>query len=640
MKLTKMLTKKLISFWLLSLTAVGFIFLVGAMVSFTQLTYKFQQQKVDKLGLMLVEHYQSKSQSANQSKSQPKYQWDLHAWLPPMLMAFNANSFKLTRGDDILFEYYSPTADQYPTLYKHTLDKSSNLAMELNLPQPYLVQQLGWYEYISLFIALSAIGLFVRFGLRWFTEELDGIEHIAQRSHLILDGEHQQALQYAAKARPRLINRAMTKLLVQLQDAQKERGRFDQFIRSNTFLDPSTRIGNRIFFENRLEALTHQETMIAHGVVVLMNFDDLDLLQQQHGVEEVNEQLNDLVQAVQRLLVRFEESIFARYSFNQFVVVAPQLSLAEADSLAGKLLKIGISQLQNQSDSQDNYIHLGAAFYKAGDQQQQIVEEVEMALKAAQLQRNNNWFMYDKGAVDKEIAKGSVRWRSFLESTLVNRRFVTVTKKVIDSDGATCHQEVFSRAIDNQGNEVRATLFIPMANKCGLMPQIERQLIETVLFELMANNQQHFSVNLSLDSLTSRAFTRWLQTTLLEHRPLASRLTFEVAENIVVKHQQDLVATLEMLRKIGARLCVDHVGLQVVGTHYIQECHFDLVKLHRSIIHQIHLKSENQLFIRSLIGGLYRAEVQVFAEGVSSFEEWQTLKILGVSAAQGDFFNH
>ncbi|GIU52510.1 MULTISPECIES: RNase E specificity factor CsrD [Shewanella] len=627
MKLTKILTKKLTSFWLLSLTAVGAIFFIGALVSFVQLTYKFQQQKVTQLESMLVEHYQSDSH------------WDLHAWLPPILIAYNANSFKLTQGDEIVFEYYSPTPQNNPTLYKHTIDTKTDIAIELKLPQPYLLHQLGWYEYLILLVSLIAIVLFVRYGLRWFTHELDGIEQIALRSKLVLEGEHTEALNSPGSGRPRLINRAMTRLLEQLQDAQKERGRFDQFIRSKTFLDPSTRIGNRIFFENRLEALTHHHSMIAHGAVMLINFDDLDLLQQQEGDEVINEQLNDLVQAITKLLQPYEDAVFARYDFNQFAIVVPQSSLAEADSLANKLLKLGISQLKNQSDTQDNYVHLGAAFYKAGDMQEQVLEEVEMALKAAQLQRTNNWFMYDKGAVDKEIAKGSVRWRSFLENTLVNRRFVAITENVIDSDGHACHKEAFSRAIDNQGNEIRATLFIPMANKCGLMPQVERQLIETVLFELMANNQESFSINLSYDSLTSRAFMRWLRTTLMEHRPLASRLIFEVSEDIVVKHQQALVENLNLLRKIGARLCVDHVGLQVVGTHYIQECHFDLVKLHRSIIHQIHLKSENQLFIRSLIGGLYRAEVQVFAEGVTSFEEWQTLKILGVSAAQGDFFN-
>ncbi|MCL1046349.1 RNase E specificity factor CsrD [Shewanella electrodiphila] len=627
MKLTKILTTKLTSFWLLSLTAVGAIFFIGALVSFVQLTYKFQQQKVTQLETMLVQHYQ------------PDSHWDLHAWLPPILIAYNANSFKLTQGDDIVFEYYSPTPQNNPTIYKHIIDPKADTAMELKLPQPYLLHQLGWYELLIMLVSLVAIGLFVRYGLRWFTHELDGVEQIAQRSKLVLDGKHAEALSAAGNGRPRLINRAMTKLLEQLQDAQKERGRFDQFIRSKTFLDPSTRIGNRIFFENRLEALTHHNCMIAHGAVMLINFDDLDLLQQQEGDEVINEQLNDLVQAISTLLQPYEDVVFARYDFNQFAIVVPQASLAEADTLANKLLKLGISQLKNQSDTQDNYVHLGAAFYKAGDMQEQVLEEVDMALKAAQLQRTNNWFMYDKGAVDKEIAKGSVRWRSFLENTLVNRRFVAITENVIDSDGHACHKEVFSRAIDNQGNEIRATLFIPMANKCGLMPQIERQLIETVLFELMAHNKDSFSINLSYDSLTSRAFIRWLRTTLMEQRHLASRLIFEVSEDIVVKHQQDLMENLNLLRKIGARLCVDHVGLQVVGTHYIQECHFDLVKLHRSIIHQIHLKSENQLFIRSLIGGLYRAEVQVFAEGVSRFEDWQTLKILGVSAAQGDYFN-
>jgi RNase E specificity factor CsrD len=36
---------------------------------------------------------------------------------------------------------------------------------------------------------------------------------------------------------------------------------------------------------------------------------------------------------------------------------------------------------------------------------------------------------------------------------------------------------------------------------------------------------------------------------------------------------------------------------------------------------------------------LYRTEVQVCAEGVEVFEEWQTLQILGVGAAQGMYFS-
>ncbi len=71
---------------------------------------------------------------------------------------------------------------------------------------------------------------------------------------------------------------------------------------------------------------------------------------------------------------------------------------------------------------------------------------------------------------------------------------------------------------------------------------------------------------------------------------------------------------------------------QVVSMDYIKTCQIAIIKFHRSIVGQIHLRQENQLFIRSLMGGLYRSDVQFFAEGIDAFEEWQTLQILGVSA--------
>ena len=94
MKLTKILTKKLTSFWLLSLAAVAFVFLLGAIMSFIQLTYTFQQQKVTELEIMLVEH--SKQLEQNQFST----------WLPPLLSAYNAVDFSLSQGDKIVYEYH------------------------------------------------------------------------------------------------------------------------------------------------------------------------------------------------------------------------------------------------------------------------------------------------------------------------------------------------------------------------------------------------------------------------------------------------------------------------------------------------------------------------------------------------------
>ncbi|MFG0453269.1 MULTISPECIES: RNase E specificity factor CsrD [Shewanella] len=630
MKLTRILTKKLTSFWLLSLTTVAFVFLLCAMMSFLQLTYKFQQQKVTELETMLSNQYQ------------PSSNWELESWLPPMLIAYNAASFKLWHYDKLLFEYKGNIGTENLVRYQSPLKNNPGIRMELELPQPFSQHRPGWYEVLIILVGVGAVLAFVRFGYLWYSRQLEGIEELAQRSRLILLGEHEKALAMPGKGKPRLINRALSRLLEELADAQKERARFDKFIRSNTFLDPDTRIGNRLFLKNRLDALSNEQGMIAHGVLYLLELEDLDLLQQQLGDSLTLELLRQNVNGISQILQSQPNSFFARRSHNQFAIVVTQISLAEADQLAIRLLKVCQSQVLPKLDNADNFYHLGGAYFKVGDGQQQLLEEAEMALRAAQLQGINTWFMYDKGAVDQEFAKGSVRWRSFLEMALVNKRFLAYTQPVMDCDGKLHHREVFTRARDPEGNLVRATLFLPMAVKCGLMPQIERQTLERVLFELLPSEPDKkvcFSINLSLDSLMSRAFIRWLRTTLLEYRDLTGRLIFEVSEDIAAPNQEKIASRLQMIRKMGARLCVDHVGQQVISTQYIQDTGFELIKLHRSIVRQIHLRPENQLFVRSLIGGLYRTEVQVCAEGVELFEEWQTLRILGVSAAQGSWFS-
>lgn len=651
MKFTRMLTTKLTSFWLVSLAAIAFVFLLSAIMGFVQLTYNFQQHRVTELESLLLEHYRSPSYTYSQTHSHTDSHTDtltdsqtyaaLASWLPPILRAYHAVEFRLTMHNEVQFSYQGDVQTQHAMVYQHVLDPQSGLTMTLSLPQPFEYYSVSWYELLILAVGLLAVILLVRFGHLWLAQQLAGVEELALRSRLILQGKHEQALATPGNGKPRLINRALTKLLEELQDAHQERGRFDKFIRSNTFLDAQTGIGNRLFLTNHLEAFSHNQGMVAHGVIYLLEMDDLDFIQQANGEVAVKELLLATVNSINAMLHALPNSFFARRSYNQFAIIVPQISLIEADQLASKLLKVCLSQtLPAGIDRPDSFYHLGGAYFAAGDNVNQLLDEADMALRAAQLQGTSNWFMYDKGAIDEEFAKGSVRWRSFLENALVQRRFYPFSQPVMDSDGAEHHREIFTRARDNHGALVRATLFIPMANKCGLMPQIERQMLERVLGLLgqARHKGQVYSVNLSLDTLLSRSFTQWLKTTLLEYRHLTPQLIFEVSEDIVTQHQDKLVPQLDMIRKMGARLCVDHVGQQVVGTYYIRECHFDMIKLHRSIVRHIHLRPENQLFVRSLIGGLYRIEVQVCAEGVEVFEEWQTLQILGVGMAQGMYF--
>ncbi|MCL1078873.1 RNase E specificity factor CsrD [Parashewanella spongiae] len=630
MKLTRVLTKKLASFWFFSLASVAIVFVLAAFISFFHLANRIQEQQVAELKTMLIDHHK-------QYES-----WDLETWLPPVLMSYKTISFELKENHQQHFVYQGNLTTSFTREYDLLIDEDAQLTMYLKLEAPYKLHRIDGFEVAFMLLALSLIGLFVRFGFKWLSKQLFGVEELIERGQLILEGNHNQAIEQVGNGQPKILNEAITQLLEELQDAHKERSRFDKFIRSNTFLDAETGIGNRLFLKNRLAALSNDYGMLSHGVVYFLEMEELDIVQQEIGDVAVMEFLLTCVNGIDTVLQSQANSFLARRSFNQLAIVVPQISLMESDSLAGKILNICLRLPLPEGVKADNFFHIGGAYFSVADDSNQLLEEAEMALRAAQYQGNSTWFMYDKGIVDQEFAKGSVRWRSLLEVAIEKHKFEVFVQPVVDYEESPLHLEVFGRIRESKESYIRAPQYVPMAVKCGLMPQIDRLVINMLLTQFLKQakyRDNHYCINLSLDSILSDSFVHWLKNQLLEHRNLVKLLTFEITESIAIRHQAQIKPVFNLLAKMGASLSVDSVGQQVVGSQYLKELGVHYIKLHPSIVRQIHLRPENQLFVRSLIGSLYRTDVQLCAQGVETFEEWQTLKILGVSGGQGTLFS-
>ncbi|MGL4476316.1 MAG: RNase E specificity factor CsrD [Shewanella sp.] len=626
MQLTRLLTKQLTGFWFITLSAVAGVMMLSSLLAFNHFTQSFQQQRLINLQQSIFNQYYGKG--------------DLHdaPWLSDMLAALQVKELQVFDGKQRIF-YYLPEISQETPTYKQHRKQRGNITIVIGMDDPSVWSLLDATEYTVLAICLLLVCALVMGGYYWFRRQLQGIEALAARSMLILKNDLIQAENFHDKARPRVANRAITQLLVKLQDASRERARFDTFIRSNTFLDPQTGVGNPMFFTSRLEALSLNQKMILPGVLFVLELEELDWLQQNHGEGVLVPLLSQLCEAINHLLSGLPNSIVARRSDNQIAMIVPQISLAEAENLAKKLIKICLAQNLPQVEEPDNFFHLGLAYFREGDNQQQLLEEVAMALRAAQLQGNSSWFMYDKGAIDEEFAKGSVRWRSILENALERQQIKVFCQRVEATDKQELHSEAFTRIMDQHGSLIRATLFMPMAQKCGLMPMIEKQAIQIVVAKLGRERRGKpvYSLNLSVDSLLNKSFIKWLTNFCMEHRPLTPQIIFEVSEDIVVKHKDELREPLAMIKAMGCKLCVDHVGLQVQDSEYLHDLGVNIIKLHRSVIRQVNQRPENQLFIRSLMGGVFRTDIKLLAEGVETFEEWQTLSILGVDGGQGGF---
>ncbi|WP_108649164.1 EAL domain-containing protein [Dongshaea marina] len=467
--------------------------------------------------------------------------------------------------------------------------------------------------------------------LRRLKYHLDGAERLMLRAKLISRGELYRLQHTRDQEWPPVISQVIDDLQSKLEDANKERSRFDAFMRSNAFVDSRSGIGNRIFFDNRLEAAVSDRASLS-GAILLIEIAPFEEILSREGEEAAEQCFNDCSSLVSQFARKYPQALVARYDEHIIAMLIPHLSEVAVDSVGLKLYK-SLSQLELPDFvSRDHCFYIGIVCFQYGESATQVENEAEMALRGASLQVDGGWYLYEKGLEGQTSDKGTVRWRTLLSRVLSTKQVTLLLQPVVGKDGKTIIQrELFGRIPDEDGRMLSAGVFMPMAENVGLHVEFDRLMI-TQMLELMKSSQDQvpLSVNLNASSLLQRGFHRWLSMELLQlPKQRLQQIIFEVSEHQISQYFETLKTPMLALHKLGCKLCVDHAGQDVVSTQYIKEFSIDYLKLHTSLVRNIEERQVNQMAVRSLLGGAGRS-TQVLAVGVETHQEWSTLVYLGI----------
>ena len=432
---------------------------------------------------------------------------------------------------------------------------------------------------------------------------------------------------------------AINQLIGQLKDVRLQGSQVDKVIRESALLDIETGIGNREFFNNRLDAFLHEED--AQGIVLLIHFNDADVVQSLHGQQLFLTLMEQLIQCVQYRLRFIANYFIARRSEYELAVLLPNYYIGDVAKLCERLLSSFAKVNLPVGIKYDEFVHIGASYFSNDKKSYQIMSATDMALRSAQLQGPSQWFMYEQAEVDQYVLKGSLKWRTLLTQAIKNDAFVIFFQPVMASHiDCILHHEALAKVRDHDGKLISARLFLPMAQKCGLSADIDMLVFEHIcrILQYEQCQQDDCSVNLSLDALLSDKFKQAVITRLSQNKNIASRLIVEISEYHLVSHLAELSVFICELNQIGVRILADKVGQYILSANYLNELPINYVKLHRSIVLDIHHKTENQVFVQSMKSMCSRHHVVMLALGVETQEEWQMLVRLGVSGGQGHFF--
>lgn len=627
------LTTQLVSFITLCVIAAMTMVMLGGVFSFRQMGLELQQNRVDALVEIIDKQLET-------TDDQP----DLARWLPSLLRAAHVVELEIRQDQQRVYwfrDVQQPIDESLLIPYSKAIPHQAGMQADFKLDRPFKE-----FEYsmramfgISLGVFIVVFGLW--YSIRWLRLQLRGAELLAERAQLILDGKLSKLAHDPAEEWPASASQALSHLLAELADARKERSRFDNFIRSNAFVDKATGIGNRLFFDNRLESAI-MEASVMSGGVLLIELAGLEELDPDSNERQSQDLLMEASASIGTFVRKHSGALQARYAGQVFAVLLPNMSESEMVDGASQLLK-SLQRLHwPGSVNPETAVYLGAVCYQAQDSLLKVQEEAELALKSAQLQGHAGWFLYEKQLDEEQSSKGTVRWRTLISRRIEERGIDFYIQPVQqEREQAVLQQELLIRIHDEQDRELQAGVFMPMAEKAGLLLPLDKLVVAQTLRLLRQRPEQSCPIGLSLcaQSLLNREFQRELFFDLFQLPRSTNRcLILQLSEAQVTRHYEALKRPLRALRMLGCQLAIDHAGQDVVSTQYIKEFEINFLKLHPSLVREIQSRQVNQMAVRSLVGGCANTQTRVIAVGVESGDEWKMLRHLGVHAGQGPWF--
>ncbi|WP_424859079.1 MULTISPECIES: EAL domain-containing protein [unclassified Tepidimonas] len=409
------------------------------------------------------------------------------------------------------------------------------------------------------------------------------------------------------------------------------------------FYDALTGLPNRRLLLDRLqqaEALARRNDQ--RGALLFIDLDRFKHINDSRG-HAVGDAL--LRQVAQRLRSRLRSAdTLARLGSDEFVVLLTDLpgDAATAGSHAHELADQLRKALQIPIDVDGVPYHVSASVGIAlFPDRQRPVEDVlasaEAAMHAAKDAGRDRVRFFDPAM--QAAASQRLHLENDLHEALARGELEVFLQPQCDAAGRVVAAEALLRWRHPQQGLVPPGAFIPLAEETGLIVPIGDWVLEqacALLRELDAAGLAiEISVNVSARQIHEPDFVPRLQERLRQHGPIASRLTLEITESLLLTDTDQVVGKLHALHRTGVKLSVDDFGTGYSSLAYLKQLPLHELKIDRAFVDGLPNDANDTAIVSAMLGVARNFGLQVVAEGVETPAQREHLLALGCSRLQG-----
>lgn len=230
-----------------------------------------------------------------------------------------------------------------------------------------------------------------------------------------------------------------------------------------------------------------------------------------------------------------------------------------------------------------------------------------------------------------------------LAAAVRKRQFTVHYQPIIELRSGLCvGAEALVRWQQSDGTFIGPDLFLPIAERSGLILPITDQVVEAVVHDLgptlAAESALHVAINLCATDMETGRPLDIIQLALDSAGIRNEQVWFEATERglLEIERARSVMTTA---RARGHSIAIDDFGTGYSNLQYLQTLPIDALKIDKSFVDTIGHITANTPVISHIIQMARSLELVCIAEGIETREQFDYLLREGVTFGQGWFFS-
>ncbi|MDO3721005.1 EAL domain-containing protein [Marinobacter sp. chi1] len=421
----------------------------------------------------------------------------------------------------------------------------------------------------------------------------------------------------------------MTDDLGRLFDGQ---GKLIAHLRRVNNEDPITGLSSQRAFDQRLKTEVESEERSAPGVLVLLQLAGFSEYNQTFGRNEANRLLSSMAKSIGAFVAAHAGSFAGRRNGAEFSIYIPGVLPADAKIWCGELLRQLDGLYADLATPMDVAVHAGVAPTGVERGIREMLASADEALRAAQERGDTGCVL---SGPDSEGHHNLETWRAIISQAIREQSLVLWMQPMISEGQAEpVYYQVFSR-LDGPEVALKASAFVPLAERFGLIADIDRQVVGKVLTHLAREPGRGLAISLGGASVASEAFRDNLLSMLSDAGEERVNLWVGISEHTIHHHRTEAGILVKALVRLGVPVLVDRFGVGGVPFSYLRNLPVQALRIDNTFVHDIDTHDDNRFYVESVLSIAHSRGVKVFATGVETAAEYSVLTELGIDGAMG-----